>query len=213
MHEFDKYLNSIIKNLPVSKNEKAELFDEFRDHLRMLKQDFVNKGMSEDEATNEAIKSFGESNVLKSGLSRNLNKFKTTPNILFGIAFTILLFLSGSRIPVPGMNPEYFASGFKVSSVTHVFPILFTFFIFSVSVFLPLGYFLPIAFVRVGKIRNIVLLAMLLSAVLGVAVGYLAGPMRTLIIASSIFGGVLGFILGFSLLNMINRITYKLSHS
>jgi len=65
MHQFDDYINRILKDLKISKKKKAEMAEEFLDHLQMLKREYLAKGMTENEATKQAMITFGEENGLK----------------------------------------------------------------------------------------------------------------------------------------------------
>lgn len=205
MFEFDDYINSIIGNLRVSKKMKAEMFDEYRDHLAMLKQDYIKNGLTEEIAIEEAIKSFGKSKNLKE-LFNNIFGYRTITNILIGIFVTILLFISGSRINLPGLD----ASSISV-------PDTFWILIPSTVMFIPVGYFLPIIFKSAGKIKIITLASLLLSTIMGISLRVPLGSVQVpyitnllslqiALIVTNILGGLLGGILGFTILKMINKV-------
>ncbi len=210
--EFDDYIKSIIDNLQVSKKKKAEMFDEYRDHLTMLKQDYIKNGLKEEVAIEEAIKSFGNNENLKA-LFNNIFGYRTITNILSGIFVTILLFILGTRISWTSLN---------VNSVT--VPDAFRIFIPYTLMFIPVGYFLPIIFKRAGKNKNIALASLLLSTITGlclsVPLGSLQVPyitnllaLQITLIVSIILGGLLGSLLGFIFLKMISMVTLKCKHS
>jgi len=212
MFEFDDYINSIIGNLRVSKKKKAEMFDEYTDHLAMLKQDYIKDGLSEEFAIEEAIKSFGNSENLKA-LFNNIFGYRTITNILIGIFVTILLFILGSRINLPGLTTNSI-------SVPDTFWILIP----STVMFIPVGYFLPIIFKRAGKIKNIALASLLLSMIMGISLSVPLGSvqvpyitnllsLQTALIVTSILGGLLGSILGFTILKMISKVVLKYRYS
>ena len=55
MHEFNKYIHSIIDGLKISQKKKNELSEEFMDHLESLKLEYVHDGLPEKEAVQKAI--------------------------------------------------------------------------------------------------------------------------------------------------------------
>jgi len=202
MHEFDEYINSIIGSLNVSKKKNDEMADEYRDHLYMLKRDYIKSGLSDEVAIKEAIKIFGDSKILKTKLSNNLISFRSVPNILFGIVFTILWFIIGSRISVPGLGPNFFP-------LEHTYYLVLL--ICFILMFIPVGYFLPIIF----KIKSITLEYSVISIIIGIIVSYNFnfGLLRIVNIAIVTLGVLLGSILGVTILKMVNRVVLKYRYS
>ncbi|MDA1905092.1 VanZ family protein [Bacillus pacificus] len=60
----EKYIKSIIQKTNLSQSDKDELYFEIYDHLTSLKQEFLDQGKSEKEATALAIQNFGEASTL-----------------------------------------------------------------------------------------------------------------------------------------------------
>ncbi|EOP33551.1 VanZ family protein [Bacillus mycoides] len=60
----EEYIKSIVQKTSLSQSDRDELYFEIYDHLTSLKQEFLNQGKSEEEATTLAIQNFGEASTL-----------------------------------------------------------------------------------------------------------------------------------------------------
>ncbi|MGG0299221.1 VanZ family protein [Bacillus albus] len=60
----EKYIKSIVQKTNLSQSDRDELYFEIYDHLTSLKQEFLDQGKSEEEATTLAIQNFGEASTL-----------------------------------------------------------------------------------------------------------------------------------------------------
>lgn len=60
----EEYIKSIVQKTNLSQSDKSELYFEIYDHLISLKQEFLDQGKSEKEATALAIQNFGEASTL-----------------------------------------------------------------------------------------------------------------------------------------------------
>ena len=60
----EEYIKSIVQKTNLSQSDKDELYFEIYDHLTNLKQEFLDQGKSEEEATTLAIQNFGEASTL-----------------------------------------------------------------------------------------------------------------------------------------------------
>jgi len=60
MKEIEKYIESILSDLPLEEDEKAEIQEEFSAHLTDHVNELMIKGYSESDAASEAIKAFGK---------------------------------------------------------------------------------------------------------------------------------------------------------
>ncbi|MBE7149533.1 VanZ family protein [Bacillus mycoides] len=60
----EEYIKSIVQKTNLSQSDKDELYFEIYDHLTSLKQEFLDQGKSEEEATTLAIQNFGEASTL-----------------------------------------------------------------------------------------------------------------------------------------------------
>ncbi|HDR3492565.1 MULTISPECIES: VanZ family protein [Bacillus cereus group] len=60
----EEYIKSIVQKTNLSQSDSDELYFEIYDHLTSLKQEFLDQGKSEEEATTLAIQNFGEASTL-----------------------------------------------------------------------------------------------------------------------------------------------------
>ncbi len=199
MDRINEYIKSIVGKLEEDEKLKTDLEDEFRDHLNLMKKSLQQEGLSEEEATAEAIRQFGDGRQLSRQLAKNIKGFRSIFNAIAGIVMSILLYVGGTRIPVPFIgrwgqaeNSWLFVHGFLILG--------------ALLLFIPVGYFLPIFF-KTGKVLNIAAV----SLVLGLAWGIQIGGMYADIMVTSSIGGVLGGSLGLFLLKLINRLRAKLN--
>lgn len=92
----ETYIDQIIKRLNCDEEEKYEIRDEMRDHLYLLKNEFLEEGLSEEESTQRALKSFGEQKPLIDGYREVIfpfySLFKMGTWVLFGIYTLIVMY-------------------------------------------------------------------------------------------------------------------------
>ncbi|MFJ8220073.1 VanZ family protein [Bacillus cereus] len=62
--KIEKYIKSIVQKTNLAQSDRDELYFEIYDHLTSLKQEFLDQGKSEEEATTLAIQNFGEASTL-----------------------------------------------------------------------------------------------------------------------------------------------------
>ncbi|HDR7657801.1 VanZ family protein [Bacillus wiedmannii] len=60
----EEYITSIVQKTNLAQSDRDELYFEIYDHLTSLKQEFLDQGKSEEEATTLAIQNFGEASTL-----------------------------------------------------------------------------------------------------------------------------------------------------
>ena len=101
--KIETYINQIVSQLNCGEDEKREIIDEMQDHLTLLKNEYVEEGFTNEEATQKALESFGEQKPLTKGLQESLfpfyKVFKIGTWILFGLyAFIVLFKLFFQRI-------------------------------------------------------------------------------------------------------------------
>lgn len=103
MH-LEQYVESIIRKLPCSKKEKANIKDELYDHVLSLKEEFMQEGADEETATMLAMQRFGDSGRIAAEISASLPLFDPHRRGWFMAAFVgylasmvYVLFLSPSR--------------------------------------------------------------------------------------------------------------------
>lgn len=203
MQQFDEYINKVIGKLDMGKEKKEEMADEFRDHLNMLKKDLLENGLTGEEAAAGAIRIFGDSRLLELHLSKSSGGYRNVSNVIFGIAFTFLLFFCSVKVPVPGLK-----SWDQIENME-----LFINVIYAVSafiLFIPLGYFIPVIFKKAGKVVYISVAALVLGPVMTMLTSTGFGEIDTELLLPYITGGLVGSLLGFSLLKWVNRVSGRL---
>ncbi|ALS29429.1 VanZ-like protein [Paenibacillus sp. 32O-W] len=94
--KIETYIEQIVSQLNCGEEEKREIIDEMRDHLYLLKNEFLEQGFPNDEATQRALERFGEQKQLTKGLQESLfpfyRVFRIGTWILFGLYSFIILF-------------------------------------------------------------------------------------------------------------------------
>ncbi len=207
MHQFDDYINTILKDLKINKKKKGEIAEEFLDHLQMLKMEYLSKGMTESDATNQAMITFGEENGLKRKLSESLLNYKNLLNIIGGVIILFIVFRIGSYIPVPGYNPKHSYSSVSSILLYAILP--------NHIIFIALGYYLPIFSTKMVRIQNILLVSIVIGVVWRIFI-HLLFPIPwnslgiqmkliTLVSPLGIISNIIGYMLGFALLQLFHR--------
>lgn len=198
MQKFDEFINTITGDLKISNRKKNELIDEFKDHLVMLRNEFIEKGLSEDEAINSAIESFGDPKELKKKLSDSLFSYRSVPNALLGVIIYLLIFRIGSHISIPYSRPDNYLNIFMFGTLATI-------------LFLPIGYFLPILFSRIHQVKNVILISTALGLLVGLYVSFAVRefmPMNELFIIIYIFGSIFGSTIGYYSLVGVNKLVW-----
>lgn len=72
MFEFETYIKKLLDERGINEQDKEELYYEIKDHLILLKNEYLSKGISEEEAVKLSIKDFGESNFIGNNIKKNL---------------------------------------------------------------------------------------------------------------------------------------------
>lgn len=79
MDRIDQFIKDILDNRGINKEDKEDLKLELMDHILLLKNDYIEKGLDEDKAVELALKDFGNTNTIGNGIKRTLpsrNKYK-----------------------------------------------------------------------------------------------------------------------------------------
>lgn len=97
------YLERIVSGLNCSNKEKENITEELAGHLSMLVREYEEKGFTPDDAVVQALKDFGDVEIIRSGLEDTVqpnNKILTSISLaLFGVYSAIgLWFLLFERI-------------------------------------------------------------------------------------------------------------------
>lgn len=215
MYQFDSYIYSILNDLKISRKQKEEISEEFNDHLEMLKQEYVNKGFVEDEAIKKAIESFGKDKQLKKNIANAMLNYRRVPLIIIGVLLSLLSFILCFFTPIGmGMtssSPNYVDFYTPISifhmSVNHIIIInLLITFIVTTFLSLPLGYFLPILFSKMRKVRNIIFMSFIPFILISFYQYNIVLNQYELYLIANIVGSVLGATLGFTLLMVSSKL-------
>ncbi len=201
MLQLDEYIDSILANMNMSHGERAEMKEEFKDHLLLLKQEFIDAGFTEKEAEAQAIRCFGDSKAIKSGLARAITGYRSVFNIIIGFLISALIYMVSVRIPVPGVSWD------QVENVNVIIQLVFG--ICAILLFMPIGYYTPIIFKRACSLFHVVMTAGIASALLStLCVG--TGYFELKYIPVIILGGLVGSMVGFGVLNIVDKIVRKI---
>jgi glycopeptide antibiotics resistance protein len=87
------YVDQIVKELQCDKSEKAEIAEEMIQHLELLKDEYIEQGLSESEAVQQALASFGDKNTLKDGLQSSMFPGYKMYSVGIKIAFYLYSFI------------------------------------------------------------------------------------------------------------------------
>lgn len=201
---FDKYINAIIGGLGISGKRKRELEDEFKDHLNLLKSEYVNNGFSENEAMNKAMDRFGEWSDIQMKLEKSLANFRNPFSTVFGVIITLAV-ICFCCLPIYGVTVAF--SEYK--SFAPMYELINSeWYILSCALlFIPIGYFLPIILNRAYKVLQWILI----YSVLGIAVGacFAITPLVSIspVLLFTCFAAVLaGSMAGYGILVAINKL-------
>jgi hypothetical protein len=202
MYEFDEYINSIIGDLKINKKKKHEMIEEFRDHLQMLKLEYMSNGISENEAVIKAIDNFGHENLLKKIFTDSLSNYRNYITVFTGIILLLLLYIIGNHIPVRGVDPNQGSSLLPSLSIV------------IISLFIPFGYFIPVILQRVKKASLIAIITLPIGVFIGICFSVITRSSIHIdfIIECAIFS-LLGSMIGYTTLIIINRVSLIFTHS
>ena len=83
MFGFETYIRKLLDERGINEQDKKELYYEIKDHLMLLKNEYIRKGLSEEEAVKLSIKDFGDSNFIGNNIKRNLPSNNKYDNFSF----------------------------------------------------------------------------------------------------------------------------------
>lgn len=106
MRKFDAYISELLNERGINDQDKEDLKYEIMDHLILLKDEYLKKGLSEQEAEKSAIKDFGDSNSVGNNIKINLpslnksadfsSKERLSCILQMFLAYSILRYLFGT---------------------------------------------------------------------------------------------------------------------
>ncbi|WP_213485501.1 VanZ family protein [Thermobacillus xylanilyticus] len=89
----ESYIRGIVSRLNCSEEEKRDIMDEMRDHLQLLKSEYLRQGLAEEEATRKALESFGEPKQLTRGLQASMFPYEKAFRAGAWICFALYAFV------------------------------------------------------------------------------------------------------------------------
>ncbi|MPQ33982.1 VanZ family protein [Clostridium estertheticum] len=93
MDKIDKYMKKVINGLDLDKKEIDELKTQFKDHIFSLKDEYLEKGYSDDKAIDLALEDFGNEHNISEMFDNNKTMFFSTYKKVIIVSFGIYLFL------------------------------------------------------------------------------------------------------------------------
>jgi hypothetical protein len=96
--EFEVYIAKIVKRLDCNEREREEVAEEIQDHLTLLKREFLEKGISENDAVKLAISTFGNEKRISRELQHEMSpylKFIRLFAVVICSALTVLMIHKG----------------------------------------------------------------------------------------------------------------------
>jgi hypothetical protein len=158
MHQFDSYIKSILNNINISRQQRSEMEEEFKDHLEGLKSEYLEKGMEEDIAISKAMEDFGSYKDLNKRLNTTIHNYRTKPAFIFGVLYIVFVLLF-CKISYTLLSP-YLSTAVSVdkSSIFKCIKFISPTMIFDIIIISPIGYFIPIIFKRVKSLRHITII-------------------------------------------------------
>lgn len=201
---FDPYINTIIGGLGVSGKRKRELADEFRDHLDLLKSEYVNNGFSEDEAMTKAMDRFGEWSDIQMKLEKSLANFRNPISIVFGVIITLAA-LCFCCLPMYGVTVAF--SGYAPSAPMYELINSEWYVLSCALLFVPIGYFLPIILNRPYRVFQWILIYSAIGIAVGACLAITPVVSISPVLFFTCFAAVLtGSMAGYGMLIAINKL-------
>lgn len=231
MNKINKYISKILNNIDVDKKTKCELRKEFTDHLIELKSEYLNKGYSEKDSIELAIKDFGKDEDLSDTFNNDINKTATfNKKIIVILLFIVYL--------VPFIGRFIYTSSWDASamrfSFTNIIPfskiyrILHSIYfntvdysnylwiqdqIILILLFIPIGIFIPLLANNINSFYNNLKLYILITCslqiikfILGIGVGNIDYALLHLL------GCILGYLIFNGSIKITNTIKKRLSN-
>ena len=70
MDRLNDFINDLLSERGITKDDKEDLRIELLDHIMLLKQEYIEEGYDEKEAIKLALKNFGDINEIGNGIKR-----------------------------------------------------------------------------------------------------------------------------------------------
>lgn len=208
MNSFEEYLNQVLQKIDASAETKAELYDEFLDHLEQLRRSYVSDGVQDAHAIKLAIADFGESKLVGGLINEAVSPYRKWLQALSWILFSSYamiviyqLFLTQTRhiLRDAGQhiyNLTPFQSILQYANRIQHYPFDYWFFnLFgNVLLFVPLGFLLPILFAKARRFSTTIVWTMLASLTIELTqLGTRLGSFDVDDLILNVLGGSIGY--------------------
>lgn len=94
--ELEQYVKRIVQHTECSNEEKEDLYEELLVHLELLRDDFIQEGLSVNEAEQKAIAQFGEESEIGHGIQQAMLPYRKEMMLVLSISsllFTVSAYL------------------------------------------------------------------------------------------------------------------------
>lgn len=230
MNSIEKYVDKIINELACSRIDRNEFRIQFIDHISSLKDEYLEKGFSEEESIISAIKDFGNSELITTDINNKLNKNYTILSIFSRLIFTIYCIFLILVLLNPMRNGEWVQSvrkgGGWFGITLNVIPFKTTLYYLTIGnkintdiiiqnllgkiiLFIPWGVLLPFSFRRLRTLKRTLLLTIIVT--LTIQVIRIIFPIGIADIDNIILytlGSLLGFILYKIIIKVVKNIKF-----
>lgn len=93
MDRVESYIKELLYERGINEHDKKDLEFEIKDHLMLLKNEYLDKGLSEKDAIELSIKDFGESNSIGNDIKNNLPSHNKYIDFMFRERAQCLLYM------------------------------------------------------------------------------------------------------------------------
>jgi glycopeptide antibiotics resistance protein len=175
-----KYIKETLNKAEVTGNEKEELEIELSEHLMLLTNEYLQKGLTEEEAVKFAIRDFGDERTIGEGLNNILYPYRNALKIIGWASFILyssvvfLILLSPLRRSaasffhedlwvninfIPFKSIIWYTTGFEhINLNTIIYNTLG-----NIIIFIPLGFFLIYLVKRIKSLGSVLLVSVAIS--------------------------------------------------
>ncbi|MDA2386026.1 VanZ family protein [Bacillus cereus] len=227
MKDFENYIECIVKNTNLDRSTQEELALELLDHLTSLKEEYIKKGMSIDQAKQLAIQHFGEPDSIGGELQKSIFPYeKLIKRSAWSLFVAYILFFIWYQYLGNGFGREWFLGIIEQFSRNHdVLWLLRTFIditpfymlflhnnipgywianaVIPIILLIPLGFLIPILFHRFRSSKAAFMLFVKLTLIIELLyIVMLVGTFDTTNIICHLVGLLVGF-MGWKLLQKL----------
>lgn len=149
MDRINEFINDLLSERGITKDDREDLKIELLDHIMLLKQEYIENGYNEDQAIELALKNFGDTNEIGNGIKRTLpsrNKYNDFSKL--EILKTVLFMLVG-----------YFLTVFYISSLGEMNyeSFLFNTIISAVPIIIGFAYINLKLTIKIKRVKNLLI--------------------------------------------------------